>query len=74
MVGADERTRHEQLPPVHGDRDDERGDRVQHLVFTGPDLDAGRLRALLDSCLLGEGEDAGREDPFAAILDHTGIA
>jgi G3E family GTPase len=56
------------------DWDDERGDRVQHLVFTGPDLDTGRLRALLDSCLLGEGEDAGREDPFAAILDHTGIA
>ncbi|MBG0816511.1 GTP-binding protein [Planomonospora sp. ID82291] len=51
------------------------GDRVQHLVFTGPDLDAGRITALLDSCLLTEeealaGSDAwaGYDDPFAPIL------
>ncbi|TDE56547.1 GTP-binding protein [Nonomuraea mesophila] len=51
------------------------GDRVQHLVFTGPDLDAARLRALLGSCLLTEEEErAGQDawarfdDPFAPIL------
>ncbi|MGI5159096.1 GTP-binding protein [Microbispora sp. CA-102843] len=48
------------------------GDRVQHLVFTGPDLDRERLHALLDSCLLTEeealaGSDVwvGYDDPFA---------
>ncbi|MGP3918498.1 CobW family GTP-binding protein [Nonomuraea sp. 10N515B] len=57
------------------DWDPERGDRVQHLVFTGPDLDVGRFHALLDSCLLTEAEEsAGPDawtafhDPFAAIL------
>ncbi|MFD1935626.1 MULTISPECIES: CobW family GTP-binding protein [Nonomuraea] len=52
------------------------GDRVQHLVFTGPDLDRERIHALLDSCLLteeeagaGSGAWAGYEDPFAHILD-----
>ncbi|MEQ4721042.1 GTP-binding protein [Nonomuraea sp. B19D2] len=57
------------------DWDPERGDRVQHLVFTGPDLDAARFRMLLDSCLLTEkeeqaGEDAWSryDDPFAPIL------
>ncbi|MGP3955244.1 CobW family GTP-binding protein [Nonomuraea sp. 3N208] len=57
------------------DWDPERGDRVQHLVFTGPDLDIDRFRALLDSCLLTEAEErAGLDawtrydDPFAAIL------
>ncbi|PZG21024.1 CobW family GTP-binding protein [Nonomuraea aridisoli] len=51
------------------------GDRVQHLVFTGPDLDTARLRTLLESCLLTEeeeraGEDAWSryDDPFAPIL------
>ncbi|MEV0197141.1 GTP-binding protein [Nonomuraea sp. NPDC050691] len=57
------------------DWDPERGDRVQHLVFTGPDLDPARFRALLDSCLLTEAEEqAGQDawtrydDPFAPIL------
>ncbi|WP_328708765.1 CobW family GTP-binding protein [Microbispora hainanensis] len=57
------------------------GDRVQHLVFTGPDLDRERLHALLDSCLLtgeearaGSGVWAGYDDPFAHILDLKEIA
>ncbi|MFC5826365.1 CobW family GTP-binding protein [Nonomuraea insulae] len=57
------------------DWDPERGDRVQHLVFTGPDLDTARFRALLDSCLLTEQEErAGADtwtrydDPFAPLL------
>ena len=45
------------------------GDRVQHLVFTGPDLDVERLHSLLGSCLLAEGEHPGHDDPFAPILD-----
>ncbi|MFD1936639.1 MULTISPECIES: CobW family GTP-binding protein [Nonomuraea] len=52
------------------------GDRVQHLVFTGPDLDRDRILSLLDSCLLTEqealaGSDvwAGYQDPFAFVLD-----
>jgi G3E family GTPase len=56
------------------DWDPERGDRVQHLVFTGPDLDTGRLHALLDSCLLADGEHPGHDDPFAPILDLREIA
>jgi len=46
------------------------GDRRQHLAFTGVDLDAARLVALLDACLLTDGE-AGlplRSDPFADAL------
>ncbi|GAA0423439.1 cobalamin biosynthesis protein CobW [Acrocarpospora corrugata] len=57
------------------------GDRVQHLVFTGPDLDRERIHALLDSCLLTPAEAvsgsnlwAGYDDPFAAILDLKEIA
>ncbi|MFG1688757.1 CobW family GTP-binding protein [Nonomuraea sp. NPDC049269] len=53
----------------------ERGDRVQHLVFTGPDLDPAHFRTLLDSCLLTEEEEqagpdawARYDDPFAPIL------
>ncbi|GAA3147413.1 GTP-binding protein [Planomonospora alba] len=52
------------------------GDRVQHLVFTGPGLDPDRVTALLDSCLLTQeemlaGSDtwAGYDDPFAGVLD-----
>ncbi|GAA4196197.1 GTP-binding protein [Streptosporangium oxazolinicum] len=52
------------------------GDRVQHLVFTGPDLDRDRIHRLLDSCLLTETETlAGSDiwatypDPFAFVLD-----
>ncbi|MER6943026.1 GTP-binding protein [Nonomuraea sp. NPDC000554] len=52
-----------------------RGDRVQHLVFTGPDLDRERIHTLLDSCLLTPQEEqagpdawAGYDDPFAPIL------
>ncbi|MEU6726403.1 GTP-binding protein [Nonomuraea wenchangensis] len=56
------------------DWDPEHGDRVQHLVFTGPDLDVERLHGLLDSCLLAEGEHPGHDDPFAPILDLKEIA
>ncbi|MFG3442729.1 CobW family GTP-binding protein [Nonomuraea sp. NPDC047897] len=56
------------------DWDPEHGDRVQHLVFTGPDLDVERLHGLLDSCLLAEGEHPGHDDPFAPILDIKEIA
>ncbi|TMR93191.1 CobW family GTP-binding protein [Nonomuraea basaltis] len=52
------------------------GDRVQHLVFTGPDLDRDRIVSLLDSCLIdhddalpGAAEWAGHDDPFAPLLD-----
>ncbi|GLX00687.1 GTP-binding protein [Microtetraspora sp. NBRC 16547] len=51
------------------------GDRVQHLIFTGPDLDREHIHDLLDSCLLTrEEEEAGPDawahynDPFAPIL------
>ncbi|WP_246083237.1 CobW family GTP-binding protein [Nonomuraea diastatica] len=55
------------------DWDGERGDRAQHLVFTGPDLDPARFHALLDSCLLTSEEEAAGpgahlDDPFAPIL------
>ncbi|QFG26250.1 GTP-binding protein [Actinomadura sp. WMMB 499] len=53
----------------------ERGDRVQHLVFTGPALDQERLDALLDGCLLEPGEPAtGLDDPFADLLDLDATA
>ncbi|MGW9347808.1 GTP-binding protein [Nocardiopsis flavescens] len=42
------------------------GDRGQHLAFTGVDLDADRLTALLDSCLTTDDETAFADDPFAA--------
>lgn len=52
------------------------GDRVQHLVFVGPDLDRARIHALLDACLLtpeeavaGSAAWAGYEDPFAPLLE-----
>lgn len=52
------------------------GDRVQHLVFTGPGLDRDRIVSLLDSCLIdqddtlpGSAEWAGHDDPFAPVLD-----
>ncbi|WP_307832607.1 GTP-binding protein [Planomonospora sp. ID91781] len=57
------------------------GDRVQHLVFTGPDLDPGRITALLDSCLLTEAEQqagpaawAAYPDPFDPFLALREIA
>ncbi|MEU0568943.1 GTP-binding protein [Nonomuraea sp. NPDC005983] len=57
------------------------GDRVQHLVFTGPDLDRERIHDLLDSCLLTREEEragpdtwARYDDPFAPILDLKEIA
>ncbi|WP_214110763.1 CobW family GTP-binding protein [Acrocarpospora catenulata] len=57
------------------------GDRVQHLVFTGPGLDHGRIHQLLDSCLLtkkeegaGPGTWVGYDNPFALILDLKEIA
>lgn len=53
------------------------GDRVQHLVFIGPDLDHDHIHALLDSCLIGHadalpgaGEWADHDDPFAPVLDE----
>ncbi|MEV5898136.1 GTP-binding protein [Nonomuraea fuscirosea] len=52
------------------------GDRVQHLVFIGPDLDRDHIVSLLDSCLIdhddalpGAAEWAGHDDPFAPLLD-----
>ncbi|MFC4058952.1 CobW family GTP-binding protein [Planomonospora corallina] len=52
------------------------GDRVQHLVFSGPDLDPDRITALLDSCLLTQEETlagsdawAGYDNPFTGVLD-----
>ncbi|MGI5286458.1 CobW family GTP-binding protein [Nonomuraea polychroma] len=52
------------------------GDRVQHLVFTGPDLDRDRIVSLLDSCLIdqtdalpGAAEWGDLDDPFAPVLD-----
>ncbi|MEU6750014.1 GTP-binding protein [Spirillospora sp. NPDC046719] len=48
----------------------EHGDRVQHLVFTGPELDHDRIHELLDWCLLRPGEPtADLDDPFAEVLD-----
>ncbi|MBE1536731.1 GTP-binding protein [Actinomadura algeriensis] len=48
----------------------EHGDRVQHLVLTGPQLDEDRIGGLLDSCLLGLDEAAtDLDDPFADLLD-----
>jgi G3E family GTPase len=58
------------------DWDEITGDRVQHLVFTGPGLDRERIHALLDSCLLTQEEAlagqvawSGYDDPFALVLD-----
>ncbi|MEU6719536.1 GTP-binding protein [Nonomuraea sp. NPDC046802] len=52
------------------------GDRVQHLVFTGPDIDRDHICGLLDSCLIGRGDSlpgaaewAGYDDPFAPVLN-----
>ena len=70
-------------PPVRRaaaalDWDPEQGDRVQHLVFTSPDLRREKLAALLDSCLLTDAEyAAGRvawqrlSTAFDALLDHA---
>lgn len=45
------------------------GDRLQHLVFMGPDLDRDRLLALLDSCLLTPDEaETQLEDPFVPLI------
>ncbi|GAB1823729.1 CobW family GTP-binding protein [Herbidospora sp. RD11066] len=51
------------------------GDRVQHLVFIGPDLDRDRIHSLLDACLLtpdeavaGSSAWARYDDPFAPLL------
>ncbi|MEU6311008.1 GTP-binding protein [Streptomyces sp. NPDC047014] len=55
----------------------EHGDRRQHLVFTGPDLDGAAHTRLLDSCLLTDAEYAAGPDAwthlpsaFGAYLDH----
>nr|WP_062332720.1 GTP-binding protein [Herbidospora sakaeratensis] len=52
------------------------GDRVQHLVFIGPDLDRDRVHATLDACLLtpeeavaGSSAWARYDDPFAPLLE-----
>jgi G3E family GTPase len=65
----------EMIAPAHRlaaalDWSPEGGDRIQHLVFTGPDLDRDDLHRLLDSCLLGSDEQiTGLDDPFAYFLD-----
>ncbi|MFB4313987.1 CobW family GTP-binding protein [Actinomadura sp. 21ATH] len=49
----------------------EHGDRVQHLVLTGPGLDQDEIHALLDGCLLAPDEPVTVvEDPFAELLDR----
>ncbi|MET8863778.1 GTP-binding protein [Nonomuraea sp. NPDC004580] len=52
------------------------GDRVQHLAFTGPDIDHDRICGLLDSCLTDHGDLlpgaaawARYDDPFAPVLN-----
>ncbi|KAB2349695.1 CobW family GTP-binding protein [Actinomadura rudentiformis] len=45
------------------------GDRVQHLVFTGPELDRREIHVLLDSCLTVPEASAIGDDPFAPFLD-----
>jgi G3E family GTPase len=52
------------------------GDRVQHLVFTGPGIDRDRICGLLDSCLIDQGDLlpgaaawACYDDPFAPELN-----
>ncbi|MGP4030159.1 CobW family GTP-binding protein [Actinomadura sp. 3N407] len=48
----------------------EHGDRVQHLVLTGPGLDHDEIHALLDACLLAPDEPmTAVDDPFAELLD-----
>ncbi|MGK5632520.1 CobW family GTP-binding protein [Streptomyces sp. URMC 123] len=71
----------EMVPPMRRaaaalDWHPEHGDRVQHLVFTSPDLDREALLELLDSCLLTDAEyEGGREawrrlpSDFDALLD-----
>lgn len=46
------------------------GDRVNHLVFTGPDLDPDALRSALDACLITP-SDSVTEDPFAPFLESA---
>ncbi|TDQ53266.1 GTP-binding protein [Actinorugispora endophytica] len=50
----------------------ETGDRRQHMAFTGIGLDADRLVALLDSCLVtaGESDQEFQEDPFAEFSER----
>lgn len=45
------------------------GDRAQDLAFTGLDLDAARLRATLDACLVTDAELAGGPDTWGALPD-----
>ncbi|RLU85931.1 cobalamin biosynthesis protein CobW [Streptomyces griseocarneus] len=45
----------------------EHGDRAQHLAFTSPGLDADALAALLDSCLLDDGEYAAGPDSWRCL-------
>jgi G3E family GTPase len=65
----------EMVPPTRRlaaalDWSPDHGDRVQHLVLTGPDLDRDRIHTLLDACLLADDEPiAGHDDPFAPFLD-----
>ncbi|MCC3770051.1 GTP-binding protein [Streptomyces sp. UNOC14_S4] len=45
----------------------EHGDRAQHLTFTSPGLDIDALAALLDSCLLDDGEYAAGPDSWRCL-------
>ncbi|WP_093841109.1 GTP-binding protein [Streptomyces aidingensis] len=49
------------------DWDPVRGDRGQHLVFTGPGLDRDALTTLLDSCLLTDGEHAAGPESWKKL-------
>lgn len=51
------------------DWDRDFGDRAQDLAFIGLDLDAARLRATLDACLLTDAELAGGPPSWCALPD-----
>jgi hypothetical protein len=45
------------------------GDRCQEIVWIGIDMDEGALRAMLDGCLLTDGEMAQGPEGWAALED-----
>ncbi|MGX1756796.1 CobW family GTP-binding protein [Streptomyces lydicus] len=62
----------EMVPPMRRaaaalDWHPEHGDRVQHLVFTSPDLDREGLASLLESCLLTDAEYAGGRSAWKSL-------
>ncbi|MFE3885883.1 CobW family GTP-binding protein [Streptomyces lydicus] len=62
----------EMVPPMRRaaaalDWHPEHGDRVQHLVFTSPDLDREGVASLLESCLLTDAEYAGGRSAWKSL-------